>query len=42
MYFMTIWFKRERGEAQRSAASVGLGFSSMVKYVVENGMEAVI
>lgn len=42
VFFLTIWFQRERCEALQSVAIVGHVFSSMVKSVAENGMEAEI
>jgi hypothetical protein len=42
VFFLTVWFQRERCEALQSIAVVGHVFSSMVKSVAENGMETEI
>jgi hypothetical protein len=42
MFFLIVWFQRERCEALQSVAIVGHVFSSMVMSVVENDMEAEI
>jgi hypothetical protein len=40
--FFTVWLPKERYEPLQFAAIVGHVFSSMVKSVTENGMEAKI
>jgi hypothetical protein len=40
MYFLTIWFQRERDEALLSVAIIGHVLWSMVKSDTGNGMEA--
>jgi hypothetical protein len=42
VFFLTVWFQRERREALQSVAIVGHFFSFMVKLVMKNGMEAEI
>jgi hypothetical protein len=42
MFFLTIWFQRERCEGLQSIAIVGHVFNLMVKSVVENDMEVEI
>jgi hypothetical protein len=42
MFFLTVWFHTERYEALRPVAIVGHVFSSIVKSVTENGMQAEI
>jgi hypothetical protein len=40
MFFLTIWFQRERGEALLSFAIMGNVLRSMVKSETENDIEA--
>jgi hypothetical protein len=40
MFFLTIWFQRERGEALLSVAMMGHVLRSMVMLEEENDMEA--
>jgi hypothetical protein len=40
IFFLTVWFQRERGEALLSVATVGHVLRSMVKLEAENDMEA--
>jgi hypothetical protein len=40
MFFLAVWFQRERGEALLSVSIIRLVLQSMVKLETENDMEA--